>query len=134
MQYSSLKNKLPYNIGREKRPSEHNKPKNIFFSSKKGLREGLKKTVLPYFIRCCTFLRKNCIFPKQVLLPNDLLQLQTVHYGWYLQNSFRCELHTVSTTWLWLWFMKSDHHQKHPSSTATPHISTVHYGLQKNVG
>ena len=30
--------------------------------------------------------------------------------------------------------MKSDHHQKQPSSTATPHISTVHYGLQKNVG
>ena len=84
--------------------------------------------------------REKFSFRKKVLLPNILLQFPTVHYGCYLQGSLRCELYNVSTT---LWFfaishlaiiMKSDHHQKQPSSTATPHISTVHYGLQKNVG
>ena len=84
--------------------------------------------------------REKFSFRKKVLLPNILLQFPTVHYGCYLQGSLRCELYNVSTTW---WFfaishlaiiMKSDHHQKQPSSTATPHISTVHYGLQKNVG
>ena len=50
------------------------------------------------------------------------------------------DVYTVSTTWLFFaishlaFIMKSDHHQKQPSSTATPHISIVHYGLQKNVG
>ena len=43
---------------------------------------------------------KNLHFAKQVLLPNSLLQLPTVHYGSYSQDSLRCELYTVSTTWL----------------------------------
>ena len=79
-------------------------------------------------------------FLKKVLLPKILLRLPTVHYGCYLQVSLRCELYTVSTTWLFFAIshlaiiMKSDHDQKQPSSTATPYISTVHYGLQKNVG
>ena len=79
-------------------------------------------------------------FRKKVLLPKILLQLPTVHYGCYSQVSLRCELYTVSTTWLFFAIshlaiiMKSDHDQKQPSSTATPYISTVHYGLQKNVG
>ena len=79
-------------------------------------------------------------FLKKVLLPKILLQLLTVHYGCYLQVILRCELYTVSTTWLFFAIshlaiiMKSDHDQKQPSSTATPYISTVHYGLQKNVG
>ena len=70
-------------------------------------------------------------FLKKVLLPNILLQLPTVHYGCNSQDSLRCELYTVSTTWLFFAIshlaiiMKSDHHQKQPSSTATPHISTV---------
>ena len=79
-------------------------------------------------------------FLIKVLLPKILLQLPTVHYGCYSQVSLRCELYTVSTTWLFFAIshlaiiMKSDHDQKQPSSTATPYISTVHYGLQKNVG
>ena len=79
-------------------------------------------------------------FLKKVLLPKILLRLPTVHYGCYLQVSLRCELYTVSTTWLFFAIshlaiiMKSDHDQKQPSSTATPYIPTVHYGLQKNVG
>ena len=78
-------------------------------------------------------------FLKKVLLPKILLRLPTVHYGCYLQVSLRCELYTVSTTWLFFAIshlaiiMKSDHDQKQPSSTATPYISTVHFWLQKNV-
>ena len=74
------------------------------------------------------------------MLPIIFLQLPTVHYRRNSRDSLRCELYTVSTTWLFFAIshlaiiMKSDHHQKQPSSTATPHISTVHYGLQKNVG
>ena len=45
---------------------------------------------------------KNLHFAKQVLLPNILLQLPTVHYGCYSQDSLRCELYTVSTTCLFL--------------------------------
>ena len=54
--------------------------------------------------------------------------------------SLRCELYTVSTTWLFFAIshlaiiMKSDHDQKQPSSTTTPFISTVYYGLQKMLG
>ena len=43
---------------------------------------------------------KNLHFAKQVLLLNILLQLPTVHYGCYSQDILRCELYTVSTTWL----------------------------------
>ena len=74
-------------------------------------------------------------FRKKVLLPKILLQLPTVHYGCYSQVSLRCELYTVSTTWMFFTIsqlaiiMKSDHDQKQPSSTATPYIPTVHYGL-----
>ena len=85
--------------------------------------------------------RENLHFAKQVLLPNILLQLPTVHYGCYLQDSLRCELHTVSPIRLFFAIshlaiiMKSEHYQKQLSKTTiTPHISTVHYGLQKNVG
>ena len=43
---------------------------------------------------------KNLYCAKQVLLPNNLLQLPTLHYGCNLQDSLKCELYTVSTTWL----------------------------------
>ena len=84
--------------------------------------------------------REKFSFRKKVLLPKIILQLPTVQYGCYLQVSLRCELYTVSTTWLFFAIshlaiiMKSDHDQKQPSSTATPYISTVHFWLQKNVG
>ena len=61
---------------------------------------------------------KNSHCAKQVLLPNILLQLPTVHYGCYSQDSLRCELYTVSTTLLFFAIchlaiiMKSDHHKK----------------------
>ena len=70
-------------------------------------------------------------FLKKVLLPKILLRLPTVHYGCYLQVSLRCELYTVSTTWLFFAIshlaiiMKSDHDQKQPSSTATPYNCTL---------
>ena len=98
-----------------------------------------KKRRQTYLIDVVQFQEKFS-FLKKVLLPNILFQLPTVHYGCNLQYSLRCELYTVSTTWLFFAIshlaiiMKSDHDQKQPSSTATPYISTVHYGLQKNVG
>ena len=63
---------------------------------------------------------KNSHFAKKVLLPNILFQLPTVHYGYNLLYSLRCELYTVSTTWLFFAIshlaiiMKSDHHQQQP--------------------
>ena len=48
----------------------------------------------------------------------------------------QCTVYTVSTTGLFFAIshlaiiMKSDHHQKQPSSTATLHISTVHYAKE----
>ena len=100
---------------------------------------GVRERLFGYTIDVVQFQEKFS-FRKKVLLPKILLQLPAAHYGCYSQVSLRCELYTVSTTWLFFAIshlaiiMKSDHDQKQPSSTATPYISTVHYGLQKNVG
>ena len=46
------------------------------------------------------------------LLPNILLQIPTVHYGCYLQDSLRCELYTVNKMLVFRNFLISNHQEK----------------------